>query len=76
MFMRGNQEFFAIYATFGFTGRVQALARRNMKIYKIQTMMNPGTVPASKSWSSRRPAPMSPGHPLKMLFDHPGDVPI
>ena len=37
MFMIGNQEFFAIYVTFGFTGHV-------MKIYKIQTMMNPGIV--------------------------------
>ena len=44
MFMIGNQELFAIYATFGFTGHVQVLVRRNMKVYKIQTMMNPDTV--------------------------------
>ena len=30
----GNQEFFAMYATFGFTGHVQVLVRTNMKIYK------------------------------------------
>ena len=40
--MIGNQEFFAIHVTFGFTGHVQV--RRNMKIYKIQTMTNTGTV--------------------------------
>ena len=44
MFMTGNPEFFAIYVTSGFTGHVQVLVRSNMKIYKIQTMMNPGTV--------------------------------
>ena len=44
MFMIGNQELFAVYATFGFTGHAQVLMSRNMKIYKIQTMMNPGTV--------------------------------
>ena len=44
MFMISNQEFFAIHVTFGFTGHVQVLVRRNMKIYKIQTMTNPGTV--------------------------------
>ena len=43
MSMIGNQEFFAIYVTFGFTGHVQVLVRRNMKIYKIQAMMNPST---------------------------------
>ena len=42
--MIGNQEFFAIYATFLFTGHVQVLVGRNMKIYKIQEMMYPGTV--------------------------------
>ena len=30
----GNQEFFAMYATFGFTGHVQVLVRTNVKIYK------------------------------------------
>ena len=44
MFMIGNQVFFAIYVTFGFTGHMQVLVRRNMKNYKIQTMMNRGTV--------------------------------
>ena len=48
MFMIGNQEFFARYATFDFTGHVQVLVRGNMKIYKIQTMMNPGTVHHAK----------------------------
>ena len=44
MFMISNQEFFAIYVTFGFTVHVQVLIRKNMKIYKIQRMMNPSTV--------------------------------
>ena len=44
MSMIGNQELFAIYVTFGFTGHVQVLVRRNMQIYKIQAVMNPGTV--------------------------------
>ena len=44
MFAIGDQEFFAINVTFGFTGQMQVLVKRNMKIYKIQTMMNPGTL--------------------------------
>ena len=52
MFMISNQEFFAIYATFVFTGHVQELVRRNMKIYKIQTMMNAGTVDHVKKIAS------------------------
>ena len=48
MFMIGNQEFLARYATFGFTGHVQVLVRGNMEIYKFQTMMNPGTVDHAK----------------------------
>ena len=30
--------------------------------------------PAGKYWSPGRPAPTSPGRPLKILFDNPGDV--
>ena len=33
-------------------------------------------IPAGKYWSPRRPPPTSPGGPLKILFDRPGDVPI
>lgn len=44
MFMVSNQEFFAIYATFGLTAHVQVLLRRYMKIYKIQTIMSAGSV--------------------------------
>ena len=43
MFVISNQEFFAIYETFGFTGHVQVLVRKNMNIYQIQTMMDPST---------------------------------
>ena len=32
--------------------------------------------PAGKFWSEGRPPPTSPGRPLKILFDSPGDVPI
>ena len=32
--------------------------------------------PAGKYWSPGRPPPKSPGRPLKILFDRPGDVPI
>ena len=31
-------------------------------------------LPAGKYWSPGRPPPMSPGRPLKILFDRPGDV--
>ena len=44
MFMIGNQEFSAIYTTFGFTGHVQVLVSRNIKIHKIQTMISSGSV--------------------------------
>ena len=42
------QGFFTIYATFGFIGHVQVLVRSNMKIYKIQTMINPGSLDHAK----------------------------
>ena len=45
MFMIGNHNFFAIYVTFGFTGHVQVLVRRNTKTYK---MINLGFVDHAK----------------------------
>ena len=45
MFSLGNQEFFAIYATFGFTGHVQVLVSRNMKIYKIHVQSSDNDKP-------------------------------
>ena len=42
--LKCDKHVYDIYITFGFTGHVQVLVRMNMKIYKIQTMINPGTV--------------------------------
>ena len=39
---------FAVYATFGFTGHVQVLVRRNIKIHKIQAMISSGSVGHAK----------------------------
>ena len=35
-----------------------------------------GKNPGGQYWSGGRPSSTSTGHPLKIQFDHPGDVPI
>ena len=46
----------------------------NNKIEKVQR--KPARFLAVKYWSSECSLPTSPGCPLKILFDRPGDVPI